>query len=193
MSTRFYVVTASLLLTGLASAQTIVNGDFELSVPSNGTGNGWTSEHIDGSGGWQATGGNSNGNFILNAGAEPDSDPSIFTTITGLTIGNTYTITGDFTNVYSQYGDPDVFSFGVYLDGVRKISAKKGTEGVWQNFSFDFTATATTATLLLAGEINDDSSFRVDNVAINAVPEPGTLAALATGGLVLLRRRRKRA
>src|SRR5437867_2302686 len=62
----------------------LTNGDFETSVPSNGGGGGWTSSHIDGSGGWRSPGGNPGGTFILNEPGDAATDPTIQQSASGL-------------------------------------------------------------------------------------------------------------
>src|SRR5690349_16007600 len=87
-------------LVSAASAQ-VINGTFDLSVPSNGSGNGWSSIHVDGSGGWRSSGGNPDGMFILNDNGNPATDPTISQVLTGLTVGVQYVVTGDFATIYN--------------------------------------------------------------------------------------------
>ena len=160
---------ASVLLTGnVGSANNLVtNGTFDISVPRNGTGGGWTSDVIDGSGGWVSSGGNPGANFILNSNGGA-SDPIIVQTVNGLVPGSCYGVSGDFTNIYPGFGSLAALSFGVAVDGVFLFEGQKGTADVWQHFSFSFTPTSGSVALLLAGERNgDDSSYRIDNISLD--------------------------
>ncbi len=164
---RLLVFCSVLLLGNVGHANNLmVNGSFDSTVPRNGTGGGWTSSGIDGSGGWFSTGGNPAAHFILNHSGG-SGDPTILQTVNGLVPGSCYLVSGDFTNVYPGFGSPDALSFGVALDGVFLFEGQKGAADVWQHFSFSFTATAPDVELLLAGERNgDDSSYRIDNITL---------------------------
>ncbi|MEO0476664.1 MAG: PEP-CTERM sorting domain-containing protein, partial [Planctomycetota bacterium] len=76
-----------------------------------------------------------------------------------------------------------------------------GEDSAWEDFEVSFTATAGQAgeSLVIglgagsniangAGGFNSNVAF--DNVRLEAVPEPGSLALLALGGLFMSRRRR---
>ena len=170
-----------------ASADFIVNGDFELSVPNNGTANGWTAFNNDGAGGWRSTGGNPGGTYFLNDNGNQSTNPSIQQSITGLTIGQAYQISGD--EMVANATNNNNLDFGVEIDGHLWEYNIPITS--WLHFSEVFVATSTSATLLLTGERHGDSDPRIDNIALNAVPEPVSLVALGVGVAAILRKRRK--
>ena len=74
-------------------------------------------------------------------------------------------------NPFDGFGQTDI---GVYADGLLIYSYSKGGGGYTDNF------------------MNFQSTFigGADNVMVAQVPEPGTFALLALGGLAMLRRRR---
>lgn len=181
---------AGLLLASAAGAEAavIVNGDFDVTVPSNGTGGGWTSFNIDGAGGWRTATpafvavNDFTNFFIINDAGQPGSDPTLQQTVTGLVIGETYRITGDYERAYPTFGNGTLASFGVEIVELGLLNAfgspAGGGSAPW---SIVFTASQTEHLLRLTAERNgDDSSYAVDNIAISQVPEP------AAGGLLLL-------
>lgn len=160
----------------------IANGTFDASVPSNGTGGSWTTSNIGGGGGgWAATGGNPAGMFTLNENGLT-SNPRIEQTISGLTIGQSYTVTGDY-QIHVALGNP-ANSFGVLLD-TNVILSLDNPGTAWTPFSASFVATNTTHLLALEGERNgSDHSYRIDNISVvAAVPEPATWAMISIIGL----------
>ena len=155
---------------------TVINGNFDTPVPSNGTGGGWTSANIDFNGGYRTTVGNPGGNFIINQAGEIATDPTLSQLVSGFTVGETYKLTGDYAAFAVTFGNPALQSFAVDIQGTTTTFGRPGGEGVYGSFSVTFTALTTDVLIRLRTEINgDDSSFRVDNIAINAVPEPTTL------------------
>lgn len=151
-----------------ANAQFIVNGNFDVSVPRNDTGGGWTSAHIDGSGGWFSGGGIHGGTFILNEGGESATDPTISQLVSGLVPGQTYLLSGDYANVYSGSGNPSALSFAIDIDGVNRATlGRPGGDDVYGRFAVRFEATSTNALISFRAEVNgDDSSYRIDNIEL---------------------------
>ncbi len=178
-------VTASVLvaIATTASAEFIVNGGFSLDA------SGWTANNIDGSGGWRDTGGNPDvgGTFILNNGGPTTPTPSIQQSITGLTIGQAYRISGD--EMRANSSDGGNTDFGVEIDGHLWEYNIPTTS--WFHFSEVFVALNTTATLLLTGERHADNDPKIDNISLTPVPEPTTTLLALGAVLSALRKRRK--
>lgn len=168
-----------------AEVPLITNGDFEISVPTNDTGGGWTSSNIDGSNAWTATGGNPGGAFVLNATGDnwggAGKDPTIEQTVTGLTSGALYRLTGDYAVYHvgwTCYYHPNG-KFGIDVNGVNiaKLppAACDNTAVTWGDFSVDFIAPAADVPIAFRAEIDgSDTDYAIDNIAltfIGFVPE----------------------
>lgn len=184
-----------------AHANLVTNGGFDIAVPSVGTGGGWTATANDGNGGWRATGGNPGGYFIINAAGQAGFDPSIEQVLNGLTIGETYVVTGDFTNRYNccnASGSAATLSFGVDITpgGLLTQLAYPGSYPNWYGFSTSFTATQASHTIRFTAERNGtDTEYAIDNISVLLrVPEPGSFApvGLALLGLAGVRARQNR-
>ncbi|KAB2964257.1 MAG: hypothetical protein F9K16_04695 [Thermoanaerobaculia bacterium] len=181
---RVLALLASLVLLPAAGiALGIENGGFDLAVPLNGTGGGWTSSTIDGAGGWRFVDGN--GFFVLNHSGNPASDPSIEQVLTGLVPGQTYQVRGEFTHYFVGFGSPAALSFGVAIDGAMILEIARPNSG-WciapgacmnpdfTPFTATFTATSPVHTLTITGERNaDDSDYAIDNIAVSACATGG--------------------
>jgi hypothetical protein len=140
---------------------TIINGDFATDA------DGWKANYVDNAGGWYATfpENSFNGMFIINAGGQTDFDPSLEQTFTGLKIGSSYTVRGNFQSAYTGFGTPTANSFAVEIVGLA-IKEYQRPAGAGE-FELTFTATSTAHVLRLTAERNgDDSSYAVDNIAI---------------------------
>ncbi len=165
-------------------ANLIVNGDFSLEVPSNGTGNGWTSSGTNVF--WTPNAGNPSPSFVLNESGELLSDPRIEQTVAGLTIGLTYRLAGERLSFAPGFGDPNALGFGVFLDEGPILELARGnTDLIWEAFSVEFIATSTSHTIAFVAERDgDDSSYHIDNIDLVVVPEPSTLTLLGFGAML---------
>lgn len=177
-------------LGAVASANLVANGDFGLGVPNIGFGNSWTGIGNDGAGGWRSTGGNPNGCYFLNAAGSGTSNPGLSQDISGLIVGATYTVSGDYAR--GNIGGGSDLDFGVTIDGNTWEYDVPASSTDWSHFSEDFVATSADVTLLLEGERHGDHDPRVDNISLDlkSVPEPASMAVLGLGALAMRRRRK---
>jgi hypothetical protein len=82
-------------------------------------------------------------------------------------------------------------------DSTTFTSGTPSSINEWQTFTYDFTATSANTTIQIIGQVADDQSQKyigLDNVSVQLIPEPGTLALFAGSGLIALvgwRRSRK--
>jgi hypothetical protein len=224
---RFSLLSATALLafsigaSQAAHANLVTNGSFETATNGNtkttfqGHVTGWTGgtglTYIDAPGtadngqqisvyGPFPTTSPDGGNFV-----EGDGDPSfsgaISQTISGLTVGASYTLTFDqaagqqagFTGPTTEKWQ---VTFGTDTQDSSKFSLPQGGIGPWEQQTMTFTATTTSQvlTFLAVGTPNGQPpvSF-LDGVDLE-VPEPATLSLLGLGaiGMAVVRRRAKR-
>ena len=187
-----------------ASADLFVNGDFATAVPDNATGGDWTSFGLAGSAGWQAVGG---GQVLLNNVGSGASDPGLHQNVSGLVIGQEYTLQWD----YARHVGNSTNSFGVFIDTQsdpalldlsNSLFIGRTTSSSFVTESVEFLATATSHDFFFAAELDPrtngggqtDTSFFIDNVSLTtaAVPEPSSLFVLGLAGFAGLTLRRRR-
>jgi hypothetical protein len=175
-----------LLLPRLATAQgnLVVNGGFDTDA------SGWTITNVSAGGGYQSSYGNPNGSiFLLDASSL--NPPTASQEINSLTSGQLYVVSGQYQKgVGKDNGD----NFGVALDGVTLFEITFPPDYAWHNFSFDYTATSTGALLSLFTQPTVNQTFDyyyIDNISMQAVPEPSSEILLALGGLGFLWYRHK--
>ncbi|NUM33700.1 MAG: PEP-CTERM sorting domain-containing protein [Candidatus Brocadiae bacterium] len=171
-------------LLSISHAELITNGHFTSNA------NGWTWVNVDSAGGWRSSGGYPGGGFIINDGGALGSDPTLYQSISGLVIGATYTISG---NYILAHGTPVSNAFGVQIDGNLW---QYYVDGSWRSFSQTFVATSTTGTLYLTGERNGtDTDPMVDNISLvmtTPVPEPSSILLSILGLCFYFRMRRNK-
>lgn len=210
------VLMAAAVLTSQASAQTVVNGDFEADTDLFVT---WPGYAGDGANPAQITGWTGIGGVGINpvvpggAGDAPFRDngdnstsvafiqgaASIEQDISGFTIGQDYILSLDF-NARNCCGDMPIAT--VELDGDVVASSADifppdgaippvGGVEPWYHADVDFTAADSTLTLLIrsAAATGGDATLIVDNVSIVPEPATGLLAMGSLLSLVLFRRR----
>lgn len=198
---KYVIRTAALLvlLSGVcvgpaARANRLTNGMFDALVPTNGTGGGWDSLFLvgDGSAGHFPTGGNPAAFFALNGSGDLFTDPVLLQSISGLTVGTTYTITGDYKLLMSPTGAA-AESFDVRLDNasLQTFGPPPGPQGQWGSFATSFVAALATHQISFAAETyGSGHAYGVDNLSV-VVPEPGALLlALFAMGVAIAARGR---
>jgi hypothetical protein len=171
-----------LFLPRLATAQgnLVVNGSF------SGSANGWLVTNTPGGFGYQSSGGNPGGCVSLdNVTPSASSDPTASQTISGLTPGITYAVSGQYLLGKDRGGgSPTDPSFGVAIGGQFLFEAVAPGNENWQNFAFPYTATSPSIVLSLSSQINGRGvSYFIDNIALQPLP---TLAVRFVGTNVVL-------
>lgn len=181
MKLSFFVMAA--LFAAGANAQSFINGGFD------GNANGWTVNAAFG--GYQGSTGQSGapGWVWLNSGGGVDI-PHAEQTVSGLTIGETYRVT-------FWMGSGQIFNAGdvfqALVDGTVVFNGPNNQVVGWNEFSYDYTATATSHLFRFQSEVIADSDYVLDTVSIatSPVPEPATMTVLGLALAGFLARRRK--
>ena len=204
------------LMAGAASANLILNGDFE-TPGGSGVVNTINTNPTTGVPGWvwdglenapvratDATYNSSTDNFALGHGR--DTGAMFQTTGEAVVLDKDYSMTVNVFNTYVAHGGA-VLTRLYYLDGSTReyIAGAEATHesttqkegGAPGSLQIDYTGSGAAVGKLLGVEFSwqngtgNGSWIGVDNVAINAVPEPATLGlvCMVSGGLLFVRRR----
>ena len=180
------------LCAGPLHAQFITNGTL------NSDASGWNLGGGCGDEAWDGANGNPPGAIRLNACGESDSDPAASQTITGLTVGASYTIQADVQLFANSSGGGTGRSFGVFLnyEPANPLLLTEFLDGNWHTVRVNFTATSTSATIILAGEldartpggpgITTDVAYFIDNISVTQVASGGAIPTLSDQGLLVL-------
>jgi Protein of unknown function (DUF642)/PEP-CTERM motif len=132
------------------------------------------------------------GSYFLDLTGDYDHSPygGVQQTI-ATTIGGQYQLTFDIgsSTAYDNNGGliPVSIQANAGASSGTFTTATPTSASQWQAFSFNFTATSTTTLISLDGQASKNIQYiGLDNVDIEAVPEPGTLMLLAGPGLLAL-------
>jgi len=155
----------------MAQGNLVINGNFDDYL------NGWTST----GGFWNPKNGFPAPDFDFSASVgRPLSQ-----TISNLNVGSLYTVSGNFGTGGT---DHTTISFQVSLDGVPYFeTAVPDPTNTWPySFNFEYTATSSSAVLSFTQVASGDliNPYSIDNIAMYAVPEPGSLCLLGVGGMI---------
>jgi hypothetical protein len=142
------------------------------------------------------------GNFVALDGDQTSGiQGSISQTISGLTLGATYTVTFDWATgqLQSRSGattDNVKVSFGGQSYTTQTISNASGSSTPWLQQSFLYTATSTTETLTFLAQGTPTGlppMVALDGISVVQTPEPASIAVMGSGLMLLgyfYRRRR---
>jgi hypothetical protein len=188
MKLRETILAAFLLapFAGGARAQgtLVFNGTFDTSAA------GWTITNITTGTAYETAHGNPPGDVWLYS-QEPSLIPTISQTISGLSPGAVYSVSGDYRKGKGDSPDP---SLGVAFNGVFVFELASPPDYDWHSFSFLYTAAAPSEALSLSTQLNGTLiAYAVDNIAMQQVPEPSSSWLICAAGIssALLPRRHR--
>ncbi|MGI8923547.1 MAG: PEP-CTERM sorting domain-containing protein [Fimbriimonadales bacterium] len=179
---RFTSLAALAVLSGVAHANLVVNGGFE-------TGD-FTSWGLDPAGSGSlfgvAGGGGHSGEFFAYFGAVEFEHDEIFQSL-ATSAGISYDV-----SIWVLNGGQGDDSLQIWWEGfvVLDMTPVTTVEGSWEEVTLQVAAT-TNGSELRIGSYDVPSFNFIDDVSVEAVPEPGSIVAVSLGlGAFLLRRRK---
>jgi hypothetical protein len=197
MNVKPLAVALGLLTLGpIAQANTIYSDNFDSDTANlNGTPSGWVVsggavDIVGPSNGWGWLCAPGGGNCVDLDGSVGQA--GVLSNTLSLTAGTTYTATFDIAGNQRNYGD-DVVDITF---GSSTLSSSFSSNAAWTTYSLSFTPSVSGDYALTFHNLGGDNQGAVlDNVSIQAVPEPETYAMMVAGlGLmgVVARRRKSR-
>jgi hypothetical protein len=190
MTLKASMILAALTLSSFSQSATaqgnlVFNGGFDAGA------SGWIIVNTPGGFGYSSVGGNPGSCVLLdNTTPSPSTDPTASQTINSLTPGANYIVSGDYQKQKDRGATTTPAtdnSFGVAIDGAFLFEAASPTSNdlTWHSFDFLYTATSSSALLSLSSQINGTGvSYIIDNISLQAVPEPGSLYLIGLGGII---------
>jgi len=144
----------------------------------------------------------SNGSYSIDMNGTPGG-PGGLETVIPTTIGSTYRVTFDIAGYLTAGSNTNPKVMKSVAGGITTIYNLTATQSYnqpfslplavnWSTRSFDFVATSMSSKVSFVSLVaNDGSAMLLDNVSIEAVPEPGAAALLGAGAFCLILRRRR--
>jgi hypothetical protein len=128
--------------------------------------------------------------FLASTNASPANEPTASQTVNSLMAASTYLVSGDYLAQKDRGGaSPTNASFGVAINGTYLFQIASSPVGSWQSFSFTYTPNSSSALLSLSSQINGTGiEYYIDNIVIQVVPEPSSLALCLIGGIIATNR-----
>ena len=206
--TMLVLVVSVAVMAGQAGASIVVtNGSFESPIQGSGNQHGWTGTY----GSWTATGNNAyivdqdrdNGAVDAYEGIqylkmqESSNNPTVYQSIGTVEAGE-----GNITLSLAYRDRPgsvatDV-TFGLYTSGtggtaLAELTVTPGSSWATDSVTATGVAVGTEVFVRIATveDVSNPALVLLDDVQVNAVPEPATMALLGAGGLLALVRRRR--
>ncbi|HRK20300.1 MAG TPA: DUF642 domain-containing protein [Fimbriimonadaceae bacterium] len=208
MKSRFLFGLAALSLGAFASANIVLNGDFEAPETLDASGSGYIIVPTNDStsiGGWTSGGrlGDNSVDIVSSIGlpSYPANTGTQMIDVAGspgpgslyqnlVTVAaQSYTLSF----AASSNGNPNTME--IYWDGALLDTVVTPVQGTWQTFTYNVVASGTSTQLMFGSDLSNTSNFGplLDTVSVvEIVPEPATGAVLLMAGVsALVRRRRK--
>lgn len=144
----------------------------------------------------------SDGNYSIDLNGSPGG-PGGVQTIVPTTVGTTYRVTFDIAAFTAPGSTTNPKTFETTAAGVTTQFSLTTTDNyslpfdlpltvTWSTRSFDFVANSSSSTVSFVSTVPTESAgILLDNVSIEAVPEPGSTAIAGIGVAVLVLRRRR--
>jgi hypothetical protein len=111
-------------------------------------------------------------------------------TINGLIAGTTYIVSGNYQGTVGVFFTGP--NFAVTMNGAIIFETVSSGDNNWDYFSVPYTASSANAVLSLGVLDEPSESYGIDNISMQAIPEPSALALITLGGGVFYFYARKR-